>query len=260
MADLDDFFAKKDRKKNKAKKFATADEIAKKLEETGKKDRSKKEKLTSQSQPSGQDVDDQGGQIQEDDEWKEFEEEKKDYSGLRIGKLQINDIEADGGGGEEDEQVMEENEAGEMVLRKKVQSGPWKIVNAQQEQPSHEVQEPTYVEKRPEREIHTSSTYVPPAKRNQPKELSHASPRGGGKSKAAPDINNEEFFPTLSASKGLDPNSGAWGRRRRDEGTFEEVRNSKSHSSRYADSAKVGGGGPKLSLGNKYGALSQDQS
>lgn len=38
MADLDDFFAKKDRKKAKnIKKFSTADEIAKKLEDTGKK-------------------------------------------------------------------------------------------------------------------------------------------------------------------------------------------------------------------------------
>lgn len=45
MADLDDFFAKKDRKKSKGKKFATADEIAKKLEETGKRsDKIKKEK------------------------------------------------------------------------------------------------------------------------------------------------------------------------------------------------------------------------
>jgi len=37
MADLDDFFAKKDRKKAKGKKFTTTDEVAKKLEETGKR-------------------------------------------------------------------------------------------------------------------------------------------------------------------------------------------------------------------------------
>lgn len=37
MADLDDFFAKKDRKKTKSKKFATPDELAKKLEDTTKK-------------------------------------------------------------------------------------------------------------------------------------------------------------------------------------------------------------------------------
>lgn len=38
MADLDDFFAKKDRKKStKSKKFATTEELAKKYEDTSKK-------------------------------------------------------------------------------------------------------------------------------------------------------------------------------------------------------------------------------
>lgn len=38
MADLDDFFAKKDRKKSKAtKKFTTTEEVAKKLEDSAKK-------------------------------------------------------------------------------------------------------------------------------------------------------------------------------------------------------------------------------
>jgi len=32
------------------------------------------------------------------------------------------------------------------------------------------------------------------------------------RNKAAPDINNEEYFPSLSASKSID-NTGAWGRR-----------------------------------------------
>lgn len=41
MADLDDFFAKKDRKKTKAKRFATSDELAKKLEDTTKKSETK---------------------------------------------------------------------------------------------------------------------------------------------------------------------------------------------------------------------------
>lgn len=46
MSDLDSFFAKKDKKKGKAgKKFATTEEIAKKLEDiTLKKDKVKKDK------------------------------------------------------------------------------------------------------------------------------------------------------------------------------------------------------------------------
>jgi hypothetical protein len=65
MADLDDFFAKKDRKKSKGKKFTTTDEIAKKLEETGKKvEKTKKEKTTLSSQASGQGEEEQGSQVQ----------------------------------------------------------------------------------------------------------------------------------------------------------------------------------------------------
>lgn len=48
MADLDDFFAKKDRKKSKTKKFATSDELAKKLEDTTKKCELLKRKETTQ--------------------------------------------------------------------------------------------------------------------------------------------------------------------------------------------------------------------
>jgi hypothetical protein len=65
MADLDDFFAKKDRKKAKGKKFTTTDEIAKKLEETGKKiEKSKKDKIVLPSQNSGQGEEEQGNQAQ----------------------------------------------------------------------------------------------------------------------------------------------------------------------------------------------------
>lgn len=47
MADLDDFFAKKDRKKNKStKKFSTTEDVAKKLEDSAKKtEKIKKERV-----------------------------------------------------------------------------------------------------------------------------------------------------------------------------------------------------------------------
>ena len=70
--------------------------------------------------------------IQEDDEWREFEEEKKDYTGLKIGNLQIEGEDNIGDGEEEEEPEMEENEAGEMVPKRKVQSGPWKVVTKAQ--------------------------------------------------------------------------------------------------------------------------------
>ena len=63
MADLDDFFAKKDRKKAKGKKFTTADEIAKKLEEK-KIEKTKKEKSSLPSQTAGQGEEEQGNQAE----------------------------------------------------------------------------------------------------------------------------------------------------------------------------------------------------
>lgn len=53
MADLDDFFAKKDRKKAKGKKFTTTEEIAKKLEETGKRVEKPKPKEKPANQEEG---------------------------------------------------------------------------------------------------------------------------------------------------------------------------------------------------------------
>ncbi|KPI96523.1 hypothetical protein RR46_12553 [Papilio xuthus] len=84
MADLDDFFAKKDRKKSKSvKKFATADELAKKLEDTKKSDvRPKKERPAQEG--------DEPGRAGEEEEWKEYEEPVKDYTGLKIQVLQGN--------------------------------------------------------------------------------------------------------------------------------------------------------------------------
>lgn len=56
MADLDDFFAKKDRKKSKSvKKFATTDEVAKKLDDPKQKSdaRPKKERPVQEGDESG---------------------------------------------------------------------------------------------------------------------------------------------------------------------------------------------------------------
>jgi len=53
MADLDDFFAKKDRKKAKGKKFVTTDDLAKRLEESGRKSEKSKDKKLSQSGDAG---------------------------------------------------------------------------------------------------------------------------------------------------------------------------------------------------------------
>ncbi|KAI4467575.1 protein cdv3 [Holotrichia oblita] len=138
MADLDDFFAKKDKKKSKSKKFSTTEEVAKKLEEP-----KKIEKPT-----------------------------KKD-------------------------RVPEGEEGGDSV--------------------------------------------------QQLQQVQHPRNRG----KTAPDIHNEEYFPTLSGSKS--------GQRNRSEGSFEVVSHNKSSSHRYAEQSKLASSqGPKLALGNRFNTLSND--
>jgi len=71
MSDLNDFFSKKDKKKSKGG-FTTINDIDKKLQEPGEKK-------------------DRPNLSNKDDEWKEFEETIKDYSGLKIQNILIED-------------------------------------------------------------------------------------------------------------------------------------------------------------------------
>lgn len=84
-------------------------------------------------------------------------------------------------------------------------SGPWK----KPELPPQTEVEPVEVQPKPQQV--TSSSYKAPHLRNQ--STAAASPRQRAKN-IAPDINSEEYFPTLS-SKQQQSNepSGPWGRR-----------------------------------------------
>ncbi|XP_046814075.1 protein CDV3 homolog [Vespa crabro] len=246
MADLDDFFAKKDRKKAKGKKFTTTEEVAKKLEETGKRS----EKMKSKEKPLNPEGE-ETQQIEDEDEWKEFEvEEKKDLRGLKIGNLSVKetiDVESD------DERGTGDNSSDGEIGENTVKIGPWKKPEVLQQ--SEVVEEVTSAAAATPA-VQTTSTYsyVPPHLRN-PVVMSAPRPRAKN---VAPDIHSEEYFPTLSSRPQSNESTGPWGRRKREEGTFEEVRNrggSRSYSIQESQAQT-----PKLSLGNKYGALSQDQS
>lgn len=298
MADLDDFFAKKDRKKGTkgGKKFTTTEELAKKLEETHRRE---KERLKEMKTLSSKNVDgdgELGGERKDEDEWKDFEEEKKDYTNLKIQNLQITESpNTEDGEGEDGEPIMEENEAGEMVPRKKQPSGPWMNVQQQQQhqeeaavraavRAAEEVRRPQPEEPRVATEGGGGGAgggYVPPHMRgggapstgNVPPGYSSSpyssSPYSSSssmgplsssrfRSKAAPDITNEAFFPTLSAANNAEP-TNAWGRRREDGRGFEEVRNARSGATSYNPKMAPSGQGPNLSLGNRWDTL-RDQS
>lgn len=128
---------------------------------------------------------------QNTDEWKDFqEEEKKDYSGLKIQNLQINDDDGEKQNSKqnESEEETEVNEQGETVVKKKC--GPWRVI---QEQKKEEVKPPpgnftfsyyfkarfrvsrincdyfivVVEEKKPPKEEEPSDRYVPPSRRVQ---------------------------------------------------------------------------------------------
>ncbi|XP_018044663.1 PREDICTED: protein CDV3 homolog [Atta colombica] len=255
MADLDDFFAKKDRKKAKGKKFATTDEVAKKLEETGKRLEKPKPK-EKPANPEGE----ESQHTEDEDEWKEFEEEKKDYSGLKIGHLTINDsVDAESDDERGTFEICSDGESGEGGTK---YMGPWKKPDLPPETPevvptppAPPVAAAAAAAAAAATATSTGSSYKAPHLRNQP---TFASPRPRGRN-VAPDINSEEYFPTLNSKPQQQNNgSGPWGRRRREEGVFEEVRN--RGGSRSYNVSESQAQTPKLSLGNKYGALSQDQS
>ncbi|KAM3956146.1 protein CDV3 homolog [Aphomia sociella] len=176
MADLDDFFAKKDRKKSKAvKKFATADEFAKKMDDTKQKPevRPKKDRPMQEG--------DESGRAGEEEEWKEYEEPVKDYTGLKIQVL----LQGGNGAPESGRDASSEDPAPDSSKGK----GPWnKPVEVEQPAPPPPPKEEKPRENKP-------STYVPPVLRHQP----IAEPLRRNQAKHAPDIHNDDSFPMLGA-------------------------------------------------------------
>ncbi|XP_037948639.1 protein CDV3 homolog [Teleopsis dalmanni] len=206
MADLDDFFAKKDKKKSKAKKFTTADDVVKNLEDTSKREVSLKPRKPEILPPVAGNLDENNSkeQVEEptnEEEWKEFEEEtRKDYTGLKIGQLTINeDEEHSVSDGDDDEGDSDQNSNNESSKRHT--GGPWKKVIPAEEvlQIPMEVQKPA------------NKLYVSVAFRQGP-------PKIKARSKAAPDITNADFFPTLGAARPEEQ------RKKKNEPAFEEVR------------------------------------
>ncbi|XP_063586947.1 protein CDV3 homolog [Penaeus indicus] len=137
MADLDSFFAKKDKKKVKGKKFTTTDEIARRLEETEKKleqQQGNKAKALEPVKKLEENCEDAPVVVEvipkkEEEEWNDFKDEaERDLTDLKISKLQIED-EEDGGGGSADD----DGEKGEHGDKK---DGVWKTEQVAAPQPT----------------------------------------------------------------------------------------------------------------------------
>jgi len=248
MGDIDDFFAKKDKKKKGAKKFAKAntDVVAKNLIETDKKEMREMEKVEKElSTQYSEDKSTATPQTsQEDEEWEEYRENKKDFSGLKIENLNVQEAQP-----EPEEEETEINEDGEVVKVKKDDSGPWNKATAT---PNHEPQQQDrdlYVE--PDTSIQNTNvvagSYVPPHLRSTVAASQPVAPRSRRGNKAAPDISSELNFPSLSmAAEDSKVKTG-----RDDGGKFEEVKSQggmKNFSSRPSNA-------PSITLDNRYSCL-----
>jgi len=231
MADLDDFFAKKDRKKSKTstKKFtttATAEELAKKVDETVVK---KPEPIKKPIEGATAEEADVVQEVKED-EWEDFkEEEQRDYTGLKIGQLQITDDSDISEGGADGDGEDDEN--------RERKSGPWKKV-AEGSSSSAPAKEPVVAP--PPDKGNVPKLYISPAMRNQQATLKPINLRKG----ALPDLANEELFPTLGSVRPEDL------KKKKNEPAFEEVK----HGSRFQRASDLPTNAPVI-IGNRYNSL-----
>jgi len=250
MADLDDFFAKKDKKKKGTKKFSQAntDVIAKNLEESAIKEQLQQDKDITNI---GDEMNPENVNQQDDDEWDDYRENKKDYTGLKIETLVIEDPEKP-----VVEEETEVNENGE-VVKKKDEAGPWNKKDGERSN-SSEVESPV-VESKPlpgavtEQPNVVGGAYVPPAMRGSAAQPTATEARKPPRRmRAAPDISSAINFPSLSAAAEDTAPKGAWGKKLvKDDAAFEEVRGDYSKPQNQHRSTD----GPKLTLGNKFDAL-----
>ena len=70
--------------------------------------------------------------MQKDDEWLDYDSEKKDYSNLKISTLKIGESQSGEGNEEAEHEV---NDEGEKVRVKKTEGGPWNKLAGQSTTP-----------------------------------------------------------------------------------------------------------------------------
>ncbi|XP_029935263.1 protein CDV3 homolog [Myripristis murdjan] len=171
---LDDFFAKRDKKKKKSEKGKGKEPVGGPASAMVKKTKKEKEKSTKSEN--------QDAQIEkEDEEWKEFEQKEVDYTGLRLQALQMSD--------EKEEEEYEKEEVGEdgeiiLVSGDKV-SGPWNKSGAAPA-PAPPVEEVEVPEAKP------AGVYRPPGAR--------LTSNKRGPAQGPPEIFSDTQFPSLLAT------------------------------------------------------------
>jgi len=249
MGDIDDFFAKKDKKKKGIKKFSKAntDVLAKNIEESAIKEQMQQEKEITNL---GDDAEENKAQ-QDDEEWDDYRENKKDFTGLKIDALVIEEPVS-----KQETDETEVNEHGELV--KKEESGPWNKKDVERAN-SNEKEDSPVVESKPvlnsEQPNVVGGTYVPPGRRGGGADTAQPSlaqrPR---RMKAAPDLSSQLNFPSLSSAAEDVAPKGAWGKKLlSSEEDFKDVRCGFDGNQLLKTEQRQ-----NLALGNKFSGLDDE--
>ncbi|KAM4687414.1 protein CDV3 homolog [Discoglossus pictus] len=226
---LDDFFAKRDKKKKKEKGSAGNRAAVRPPDgapaPAGPSKSLKRDKPGKNEGPETQ----QERERREDDEWKEFEQKEIDYTGLRIQSLQMSNEKEDDEGEKREEQGVDWDEAGGYGSDKT--SGPW---NKAAPAPA-----PVNLVTEAPEPVQSSGVYRPPAARNSATTRKPAGP---------PEIFSDTQFPSLqSTAKHIES--------RRDkemEKTFEIVKHKNRAREEAAKNQAL-----RLQLDNQYAVLGE---
>jgi len=262
MADLDDFFAKKDKAKKgkKGPKFAKANTeiLAQNLIENEKKEETaeKKDAVLLATSVVNKADEAKANPGAKEEEWKDYAEDKKDFSNLKIDTLKVES------GSEQDEDEHEINEeTGEKVrIKKGDTSKPWNKAakTGIKKAPIKEKEEEQKPEPPKKEKITAASAtggYVPPHMRggggsSGGDSMEPQRPQRRRPGKNAPDMNTMNF-PSLSDSAGIkDPSKST--PRHSEEKDFETARGG---GRKVLNLQKRTIDAPDLSTDNRFAAL-----
>lgn len=192
--DLDSFFAKRDKKKPKGQKFLSTDEMAKRLEETDRKEEKAVLQAVSEAtikRDVGNEERSNSPDIPEnaEEQWKDFEDKPQvDVSDLKIAKLELSDEENDGNDASDEDGSNCGDGKNESV---------WNVEPKQMPTICDALDIATEDGKDVKATVAAmrAGAKSTPAR---PVEMAPAPlPKGGRRKKAAPDFKSEEAFPTL---------------------------------------------------------------
>lgn len=195
MGDLDNFFAKKDKKKKGTKGYckANTDIIAKNLQELERKEQKQQQKEFNGDNINAEIINNNISKEEDEEEWAEYREKLKDYSVLKIESVRLVDsLDA------EDTLQAEKKETEE---KKDAEKGDHIELDDQDKEDTSEDETSEHKQRSEENNsnqvpnsVENKSSYVPPHMRDVrdvPKKVPTR------KSKTAPDIRSEIYFPSL---------------------------------------------------------------